>query len=150
MTKFAVALASGMAGAAALTLCHEIGRRVFPDAPRMDVLGMRAISRALTTLTDSTPPPFDQLHTLTLAGDVVANSLYYSAVDASTPAATWRRGVVLGALAGVGALILPQRMGLGTPPHVESTRNKVLTVAWYLIGGFAAAGAANGMRRRTA
>ena len=35
------ALASGVAGACALTLLHEGVRRAVPDAPRMDVLGER-------------------------------------------------------------------------------------------------------------
>jgi hypothetical protein len=113
----------------------------------MDVLGMRAISRGMAMLTNRTPPSFDRLHAAALAGDLAANSLYYSAVSASTPTATWQRGIILGALAGAGALILPERMGLGTPPHIESSRNKVLTVAWYVIGGLMAAAAANGMRR---
>ena len=147
MQRVDVALASGLVGATALTLCHETGRHVFRDAPRMDVLGMRAISRVITQLSERTPPPFDELHAVTLAGDLVANSLYYSAVVGSTETATWRRGVILGGLAGVGALILPERMGLGTPPHSESSRNKILTVAWYLIGGLVAAAAANAMRR---
>jgi hypothetical protein len=149
MSQFPTALASGVVGAAALTLCHETGRRLLADAPRMDVLGMRAISRAIEMLTGRTPPSFDRLHAAALAGDLAGNSLYYSAVAASTRSATWQRGVMLGALAGVGALILPARMGLGTPPHIESRRNKILTVAWYLIGGVTAAAAANRMRDAT-
>jgi hypothetical protein len=115
----------------------------------MDVVGMRAITRGIAVLNDTTPPPFDQLYAVTLAADLIGNSLYYSAAAASTQTATWKRGAVLGALAGVGALILPERMGLGTPPHIESSRNKILTIAWYLIGGLAAAAAANAMRRTT-
>jgi hypothetical protein len=149
MSQFPVALTSGVAGAAALTLCHETGRRLFPDAPRMDILGMRAISRGVAMLTDRALPSFDRLHAVALAGDLAANSLYYSAVPASTRSKTWRRGVILGTLAGVGALILPERMGLGAPLHIESGRNKILTVAWYLIGGVAAAAAANRMRDAT-
>lgn len=111
---------------------------------------MRAISRGIAMFTESRPPLSDQLHRITLAGDLIINSLYYSAVSASTEAATWRRGVVLGAFAGAGALMLPERMGLGTPPHIESSRNKILTVTWYLVGGVAAAAAANAMRRTSA
>jgi hypothetical protein len=66
----------------------------------------------------------------------VCNSAYYAL------ATTWKRGVVLGLAAGVGALVLPQRMGLGDPPKSDRLSNKVMTVAWYVVGGLAAAATA--------
>src|SRR3954447_6028938 len=41
------AVASGAAGALALTAVHQLARRRVRRAPRMDVLGMRAIARGL-------------------------------------------------------------------------------------------------------
>lgn len=55
------ALGSGLVGACALTLIHETARRFIPDAPRMDVLGMRAIAKPMR-LADQSPPPDVQLH----------------------------------------------------------------------------------------
>lgn len=132
------AILSGMAGAAALTAVHQAARMVTDSAPRMDVVGMRAIARgkeaastgySATAATEENPV----LHNLALAGDLVFNSAYYSM------ATTWMRGAALGLLAGVGALVLPQKLGLGAPPKSELLSNQVMTVAWYVLGGLAAA-----------
>jgi hypothetical protein len=82
------------------------------------------------------------LHRAALAGDLLANSAYYSL------ATTWTRGAVLGLAAGIGALVLPQRMGLGDPPHSELLSNKLMTVAWYTLGGLAAAWTAQCLAHR--
>ena len=76
------------------------------------------------------------LHTAAFAGDILCNTAYYSL------ATTWTRGILLGLAAGVGALVLPPRMGLGDPPKSDRLSNKVMTVAWYLAGGLAAAATA--------
>jgi len=73
------ALGSGLAGACALTAIHETARRVLPEAPRMDVLGMRAIARAFRAA-DAEEPPREQLRDLALAGDIISNSLYSTTV----------------------------------------------------------------------
>jgi hypothetical protein len=41
------AISGGVAGAVALTLIHESVKRLVPQAPRMDLLGMNAISKGL-------------------------------------------------------------------------------------------------------
>src|SRR6476620_4638402 len=45
--KATTILAGGLAGATAVTLLHESIRQVVPQAPRMDRLGMQAISKGL-------------------------------------------------------------------------------------------------------
>ena len=141
-------LTSGAIGAVVLTTIHEKARRLDPDAPRMDLVAMRAL-RQMLRAAGARVPPRPQVHRLALAGDLIANSLYYSAVSAGSPAQTWLRGVVLGAAAGAGALALPPWLGLGHPPKSDRPRNQVMTVAWYLAGALAAAAAANAMRPRT-
>jgi len=138
--------ASGMVGAVALTSVHQLARRMTDAAPRMDVLGERAIGRAAAA-TCGTVPPRSTLHRWALAGDLLANSAYYSLVTCGRDAQVWTRAVGLGLAAGVGALVLPSRLGLGDPPKSELLSNKVMTVAWYLLGGLAAA-AASPRRRR--
>lgn len=138
MTQMGRSLASGAAGALALTAIHDLARRHVYYAPRMDVVAMRGLDRAL-------PGNYHhsrRLHRLALAGDLVANSLYYSVVPGATTAATWLRAAVLGTVAGVGALLLPERMGLGEPPYSRYRMNQVMTIAWYLAGAAAAAMAA--------
>jgi hypothetical protein len=49
------ALEGGLAGAVALTLLHETIKRITPNAPRMDLLGMNAITKGLRYINAKTP-----------------------------------------------------------------------------------------------
>ena len=131
------ALGGGLAGACALTAIHETARRVLPEAPRMDVLGMRAIARVFRAA-DAEVPPREQLHELALAGDILSNSLYYSLVALGGPGGALACGAALGLAAGVGAVALPEPLGLGDGPSARTNETKAMTVAWYLAGGLAA------------
>jgi hypothetical protein len=134
------ALGSGLAGACALTLLHESARRVVPDAPRADVLGMRAIAKIMRSAGQE-PPPDRELHKAALVGDIISNSLYYSLVAAGGGRHTWAIGSALGVAAGVGAVTLPGPLGLGTKPSARTPATAAMTVGWYLAGGLAAAAA---------
>ena len=143
------ALLSGIAGAAALTAVHQAARMVSDNAPRMDVVGMRAIARGkaaagTSSVVDLPTDDNRALYTMALAGDLVFNSAYYSL------ATTWARGAALGLIAGVGALFLPRKMGLGDPPGSQLLSNQVMTVAWYVVGGLAAAWTAHCLAERRA
>jgi hypothetical protein len=142
-------LAAGLVGAVALTTVHQLARRLSDDAPRMDVLGERAIARSLEA-SGHAPPPGPSLHRWALVGDLAANSAYYSLVACGRDADVWRRAVALGLAAGAGALVLPRRIGLGDPPKSDRVANQIMTVAWYLIGGLAAAAAGQGLKTRAA
>lgn len=137
-TPLLPAMGSGLAGALALTLVHETARRVIPHAPRVDVIGVRAISRSIRAA-GYQPPRYDRLHHIALAGDLVSNSAYYSLVGVGDRRHVWRRGAALGLLGGLGAALLPPVLGLGQPPHRKTPFTQILTVAWYLLGGLAAA-----------
>ena len=134
------ALASGVAGAVALTAVHETARRVIPHAPRMDVIGRRGIAKSMVAL-GAAPPHGQRLQAAALAGDVVSNAMYYSLVGlgSDTPRAIWRRGLFLGVLAGLGAAFLPPVLGLGRQPGKRGPFTHLLTIAWYTIGGLTAA-----------
>jgi hypothetical protein len=133
------ALSSGLAGAVAVTLVHETARRFIPDAPRMDVLGMRAIAKGMFKM-DEQPPDGEELFRWSIVGDLVSNTLYYSL--AGTGQQPWFKGVILGSLAGLGGVFLPGPLGLGTEPSGRTPQTKVMTVAWYLLGGLATAAVA--------
>jgi hypothetical protein len=140
------ALGNGLVGAVVLTAIHETVRHIIPKtAPRMDVLGMRGL-RKLLGKANAPQPDHDTLFNLTMAGDILSNGLYYSLVGAGKNA--WQRGAVLGLAAGVGGVVLPGPMGLGEGPSNRTTETKLMTVAWYLLGGLAAAGAARATRKR--
>jgi hypothetical protein len=140
------ALLAGACGAVALTAVHQLARRLSDDAPRMDVLGERAIARTVRAA-GGTLPMQPTLHRWALAGDLLANSAYYSLVACGRDANMWTRGVAMGLAAGAGALVLPRRIGLGDPPRSHHIPNQLMTIAWYLIGGLAAAAAGQGLRR---
>ena len=133
-----IALASGLAGAAALTLVHETARRAIPHPPRMDVIAVRAIARPVRAA-GYRPPRYRTLHGAALAGDLVSNAAYYSLIGAGRREHAWRNGAVLGLLAGLGAAVLPPLLGLGQSPHRKTPWTQALTVAWYFIGGLTAA-----------
>jgi len=130
---------SGVAGAVTLTAVHQAAKMMSDTAPQMDVLGMRAIARATGTsgMADESADVDSErnrgLYKYALAGDMLANSAYYSM------ATTWTRGAALGLAAGIGALVLPRHLGLGDPPNSDLLSNKIMTIAWYTLGGLAAA-----------
>jgi hypothetical protein len=132
------ALGSGLVGACALTLIHETARRFIDDAPRMDVLGMRAISKTMHAVEVDSPVP---LHEAALVGDLVSNSVYYSLVGAGSREDALRNGALLGLAAGLGAVFLPEPLGLGRQPTERAPATQAMTVAWYLLGGLAAGAA---------
>jgi hypothetical protein len=135
-------LGSGVAGALALTAVHETARRTIPRAPRMDVIGRRAIARPMRAM-GVNPPAGQKLQAAALAGDIVSNALFYSLVGLGGRRGgdVWRRGLLLGVAAGVGAAVLPPVLGLGRQPGHRGGLTQLLTILWYTIGGIAAAAA---------
>jgi len=132
------ALGSGLVGACALTLVHEAARRYIDDAPRMDVVGMRALAKTLRAVDVEPPLP---LHEAALVSDIVSNSLYYGLVGLGDAEDGLRNGAALGLAAGLAAVYLPEPLGLGRQPAKNSTETTLLTVAFYLLGGLAAGAA---------
>lgn len=139
-------LGSGLAGACALTLLHETARQFVPNAPRADILGMRAIKKVMDKA-DAEPPADDELHDWALGGDVVSNTLYYSLIGLAKPKNAPLAGVALGLAAGVGAVALPGPLGLGTSSSSRTPATAAMTIAWYLVGGLATAGAYAWLKR---
>lgn len=128
----------GLAGTLFLTGLHEAGRRMVQHPPRMDVIGERALSRTLAALGRRAPPE-EQLFGATLIGEIISNTVYYSLVGTGPRSSRLRRGLLVGLAAGLGAVLLPPRIGLGHPPGEKRPLTPLLTVAWYTAGGLAAA-----------
>ncbi len=142
--KILRSLAAGFAGALALTALHETARRLRPqDAPRMDVLGERGL-RKLLRLEDLPQPDHETLYSATMLGDVLTNGLYYSLVGGGRH--SLGRGVGLGVAAGVGGVLLPGPLGLGTAPSRRTPQTAAMTVAWYTVGGLVAGAVARALR----
>jgi hypothetical protein len=137
MNAFTRAIASGTAGAVTTTLLHELTRRLTPDAPRVDLLGMQALAHLLRAA-DIAPPPHDDLYALTLAGDLASNTAYFGAVGAAPREQALALGGALGLAAGVGAVLLPPALGLSGATTGRTGVTAALTVALYTTGGLVA------------
>ncbi|HYO54842.1 hypothetical protein [Archangium sp.] len=138
---FFQSLGPGLAGAVSLTLVHQGARAVLRHPPRMDVLGMHSLQK-VSRLLGLRPAQGRALHQQSLIGDLVSNTLYYSLVAMGRPRRIYLRGALLGALAGLGAVVLPPYLGLGERPSRAKRSTALLTVAWYTLGGLGAARAA--------
>jgi hypothetical protein len=135
MNRTTAAFVSGAAGAVCLNLMHECARKSVPDAPRVDIVGMRAVER-ISAAAGVAPP--EHLRTVTFAGDVAANSLYYSAVGFAGPEHGLAVGAGLGVAAGLGAVLLPRPMGLGDAEVNRTPATTVMTAGMYLAAGLIA------------
>lgn len=129
------ALASGAAGAIVLNLLHEATKRAMPHAPRLDVLGMRAIAKIARIAGIGS---VSHLHDKALTGDLGSNAAYYSLVSAFGPQHAVTGGALLGLAAGVGSITLPQEMGLGSAPSARTPQTAAASVGLYVAGGIAA------------
>ncbi|MFO7663934.1 MAG: hypothetical protein R6X18_15265 [Chloroflexota bacterium] len=136
--KLLNAIIAGLSGSSALTLVHEIARRLFPRAPRADILGVRALEKGFFAVGEQ-PPAGDKIHRLALGTDIVVNTAYYALVATTGRSGAWANGLGLGLLGGMAAIILPGPLGLGQEPTERTRVTKAMTVAWYTLGGAVAA-----------
>jgi hypothetical protein len=118
---------AGLGGAIALNLLHEAIRKNFDNVPQINKVGEEALNKALDKV-DVKITDQDQLYAATLAGDVISNGMYYAAT------ATTSFNIVSGIAMGLGAVMLPQKMGLDDTPVAGTTEKKVMTVVYYLFG----------------
>lgn len=145
--KLLLSLAGGLAGAGVLTVLHEVLRRKDTEAPRMDLLGMNALSK-LIRKSGGEPPEKDTLFNITMAGDVAGNALYYSMAGAGDENKVWQRSLFLGLAAGAGAVLLPKPLGLNEQASNRTTETKILTIALYTAGGLVTAAAISWLKNK--
>jgi len=140
-------LLAGLVGAVTVTLLNESVRQVLPHAPRIDVIGERGLAKVIQGI-GAVPPRGEALYWSTLAADLISNTLYYSLIGLGNPEHVGRRGATLGFTAGLGAAILPPRLGLGHQPGERGPVTQMLTTTWYLAGGLTTAITLREMQRR--
>ena len=143
--SIAKSLLSGLAGAVTLTILHETARRILHDAPRMDLLGMRAIEKGYKAINE-TPPSSDNLFALSMAGDMLSNTAYYSLAGCGKNSVA--KGAFLGLAAGIGGVVLPGPMGLGEDASARTPQTKIMTCALYLLGGLTAGAVAAALNNK--
>lgn len=143
------ALSSGFIGACAVTVLNLAAQKVTPNAPKLDILGMRALAASVAGM-GKRPPQGQALRIDALIGDLFSNTVYYSLIGSGkSKGGTWARALILGLAAGFGAAFLPPRMGLGEQPTSSQGTTRLLTVLWYLYGALAAATAARVLAKST-
>ena len=129
-TRFA---AAGLAGSVATNLTHELIRRTVSSPPRVDLLGMQALAKMYRAV-DADPPRGRTLYVRTLIGDIASNAAYFALAGFAGRNAI-NAGFVLGVAAGVGAFLIPARVGLDDMPTARTTKTKLLSVLVYGVGG---------------
>jgi hypothetical protein len=135
--KAIASLGGGLAGACAVTLLHESVKKIVPKAPRMDLLGMNAISKGLNAAGIKTPTG-NALYTMALAGDILSNSLYYSLAGTGNDKNLWLKSSLLGLTAGIAAVTLPAPLGLEEKHSNRTIETKLMTVGLYVAGALVA------------
>jgi len=141
------ALGGGLAGACAVTLIHETVRRIVPEAPRMDLLGMNAISKGLAAA-GMEKPDENKLFTWALAADVVSNSLYFSLAGLGKEKNAWLKTSLLGLGAGIGAVLLPGPLGLDEKHSNKTVATKLMTIGLYLAGALVTTAVMKALEKR--
>jgi hypothetical protein len=136
--KVSSGLAGGLAGTVTVASIHEALRRVTPDAPRMDILDMELIRKGLKSLNKEVPGE-DQLQRLGVGAEVFCDTAYYGLTAVGGKKGVWLRGVLLGLVAGVTAVILPKPLGLPEEPSNKTAGTQLMTIGLYLMGGLVAA-----------
>jgi hypothetical protein len=132
----------GLAGAAALTFLNQTVKSIDGDAPRLDLLGQNALAKFVKgndMLSKTAKGVFP------MAGDLISNSLFYGMARGTDRGSTMLRGGLLGLAAGIGAVTLPGPLGLEEKQTNKTIETKVMTVAWYLIGGLVAGAVINAL-----
>ena len=140
--KKIIGLLGGIAGAATVTALHQAIKAIAPDvAPRMDLLGMEAMTK-IRNRVHLPVPPEEVLYKQTFVGDIIFNTLYYSLAGGN---AADLKGTVLGIAAGIGAVQLPEKLHLN-PAHSSRTKTtEYLTMGMYIAGGLMAAATIGGL-----
>ena len=131
------ALLAGAAGAVTTNVLHEAVRRLTPEAPRVDLLGMQALTKTVGAF-GAAAPTGRALYVITLLGDLASNALYFALVGPGGAAWALRTGTSLGILAGVGAVALPPRLGLAAVTTNRTPLTQALTIGLYTAGGVTA------------
>jgi len=138
---------AGLAGATTLTILHEFVRLIDRDAPRMDELGKQAIAK-LASKAGIDVPDEDKLYLITTVSELISNGLFFSLIGKVHKENAIVRGAALGLIAGIGAITLPDKLGLDERASTRTTKTKWMTVGLYLIGGIVASLVSNKLQER--
>ena len=110
-----------------------------------DLLGEEAVAKTTEALGVEAPSG-EALTASTFVADLASNAGYYAMIGKGDNDTILLRGAGYGLMAGLGAIGLAKPLGLNESSVARTDETKLLTVAWYLLGGLAAALAIKSLR----
>lgn len=128
---------AGLGGAIVLNLLHESFKKSKVDSPRVDLVGEEALQKVFGFFGNRINDK-QTLYNATLAGDLISNAAYYSMIG-NSPNQLFGKAISLGLVAGIGAVAVPEQIGLDAEPVAKNTQVKAMTVGYYVIGALATA-----------
>ncbi|MGE6219170.1 hypothetical protein [Nubsella zeaxanthinifaciens] len=129
---------AGFVGAIALNAIHEIIRKNVKNAPQINLLGAEAVNKTLSMAGAHPIQHPNDLYKITLETDIIANTAYYSIIGGKGKY-IWPKAIIMGLSAGIGALKMPEPLGLDDTPVTHTNTTKALTVGYYLFGALVTA-----------
>lgn len=129
---------AGLGGAIVLNLLHESLKKSKIDSPRIDLVGEEAVQK-IAGLFGNKIKDEQTLYNTTLAGDIISNAAYYSMIG-NSPNQLFGKAISLGLVAGIGAVTVPEQIGLDDKPVAKNTQVKAMTVGYYVAGALVTAG----------
>lgn len=145
--KFIDNFIGGLSGALALSLLHETMRHLDADAPRIDLIGEEGLSKIMEKAGAGTLEG-RSLYVAALAGDILSNSVYYSAIGRAKDKYLVARGALLGLAGGIGALKIAESSSPEAAPGKRATKTRLMTVGYYLAGGLITAFVIKKLRKK--
>lgn len=126
-------LTAGFLGSVALNLLHETLRKYGNDVPRVNLVGEEALNKTLVATGRTPITDEEELYKATLKADLISNTVYYSMIGGKR-SLIWPKAIFFGLSAGLGAVNLPDKLGLDPRPVNSTEQKKFLTVGYYLFG----------------
>ena len=131
---------AGLAGAIAVNVLHEILRKTVKGAPHINEIGEEIVEKSLKD-TDFPTDDKDKVYAAAMTGDLISNALYYASfAPGKSTGSLIGSTLTSGLLAGAGAVLLPEKLGLNDEPTAGTDKKKLMTVGYYLLGAVVAAG----------
>ncbi len=132
-------LLGGLIGSLVVNGLAESIRKASPITPRLDEFGQRAMNKGLMAV-GAGPLRGNKRYWTALAGDVLLNTLVFSLAGAGKERRAIPQGLGLGALMGAAMLLSAKPLGIDPDTTGSNAKEKGMTMAYYLLGGLAAAG----------
>ncbi|MEI6948746.1 hypothetical protein V9K67_16265 [Paraflavisolibacter sp. H34] len=120
-----------MAGASALNTITQNVKMANTEPLSLAALGSRLATKVFHGIRNNTIT--NRTFAWTIAGDVLGTVLYQTLVGGAR-SGLWWRGSLVGLVTGLGAELLPRRLGKSVEESNRTLTSKILTIGWYLAG----------------